>query len=229
MALRAYTLRRPEPSPELAPQVPVPPSNGRTQTRHSDPRWPKHVLVFDTETTTDEQQRLTFGSYRVLRWDRSGQRLELISEGLFHADDLGEWYPAALTELYQYAEAHALRLLSRREFMERVFRRVALDLRGLVVGFNLPFDLSRIAVESGEARGHFHGGFSFVLWDYEKTPGHWAVHPFRPRVCVKSLDSKRAFIGFSRPMATGDATEKTYRGHFLDVRTLAFALSAKSH
>src|SRR5277367_2364733 len=45
-------------------------------------RQPRAMLVFDTETRTDETQRLTFGSYRFLVND------QLREEGLFYADDL---------------------------------------------------------------------------------------------------------------------------------------------
>ena len=50
--------------------------------------FPKHVLVLDTETTTDSLQSLNFGVYQFcesgLRW----QLTQLAEEGLFHADDL---------------------------------------------------------------------------------------------------------------------------------------------
>ena len=53
-----------------------------------------------------------------------------------------------------------LRLMSRREFAER-FDKAARKGRATVAGFNLPFDLSRLAVSCGEARGgRFAGGFS---------------------------------------------------------------------
>jgi hypothetical protein len=226
IALRAYTQRQAPPTKAEGTTTP-PPANPQRRMRRSDPRWPKIVLVFDTETTTDETQRLISGSFRTLKWNRSGG-LNLISEGLFYADDLAAWNPAALAVLQAYAAAHSVPLMSRRAFMDNVFRRVAIDSRGLVVGFNLPFDLSRLAIDAGEARGRFHGGFSLTLWEYEKAPGQWLPHPFRPRVCVKSLDSKRAFIGFARPLSR-DSKEPTFRGNFLDLRTLAFALSAKSH
>jgi hypothetical protein len=74
----------------------------------------KHVLVFDTETTTDASQRLTFGSYRCYR-ARNG--LELRAEGLFYADDLGSFDPDGLAVLRAYAAARGLPCLSRREFL----------------------------------------------------------------------------------------------------------------
>lgn len=227
IALRAHTVRRSPVTDYDATTPPAAPPRKRTAGR--DPRWPKHVLVFDTETTTDAAQSLIFGSYRVLRW-RGNETLALIEEGLFHADDLATENPYAFRALGAYAKAHDVLLCSRRDFMNRVFRHVAIEQRGMVVGFNLPFDLSRLAIGSGEARNWFRGGFSFPLWDwFDKESGRWVENPYRPRVCVKSLDSKRAFIGFTRPMATGEQHEATFRGSFLDVRTLAFALSDRAH
>ena len=62
-----------------------------------------------------------------------------------------------------------------------------------------------------------------------KESGEWRENPSRPRVCVKSLDSKRAFMGFARPMAGTTGSASAFRGNFLDLRTLAYALSGTSH
>src|SRR5258707_5235632 len=51
-------------------------------------KWPKYCLVFDTETTIDPKQKLTFGCYRRGQLDGDGYRC--IEEGLFYADDLGQ-------------------------------------------------------------------------------------------------------------------------------------------
>jgi len=79
----------------------------------------------------------------------------------------------------------------------------------LVVGFNLPFDLSRLAIKSGNARRRFKNGFSLPISD--KT--------FYPRIRIRTLDSARSFIGFS--------ARERYEGRFLDLRTLCFALTNK--
>jgi len=114
--------------------------------------------------------------------------------------------------------------------------------RCLVVGFNLPFDLSRIAYDFTKARGRFAGGFSLGLWSYlDKTD--WE-HPnrYRPRVGIKHIDSKRALKGFTARnepdqadlIPEGSPTGEPepgykFRGHFLDLRTLAFTLFDKSY
>ncbi|MBA2684044.1 MAG: hypothetical protein H0U66_06110 [Gemmatimonadaceae bacterium] len=170
-----------------------------------------------------------FGSYRVGRWNSTGT-LELIQEGLFHADDLGEWYPEGLAVLREYAARESIPLRSRRKFMDTTFYQVAAQMRALVVGFNLPFDLSRLAVDAGEARGWYYGGFSFTLWDYrDKSTEKYRPNLYRPSLRIKHAHNKAAFIGFANPMRSDDKTTKIGHGNFLDLRTIAYALSAEGH
>jgi hypothetical protein len=133
-------------------------------------RLPEGMLVLDTETRVDATQKLTFGSYRFMI---AGQCLE---EGLFYGDDLPK---ADLRVLEEYAAHHPaetvpggvkqLRLLTRREFL-KLFYDLAYKARCLVVGFNLPFDLSRLAFDFAPARGFYAGGFSLVC-------GHTRTRP----------------------------------------------------
>lgn len=199
---------------------------------------PESRLVFDTETSTDPAQRLLFGSYRFYH------RGKLAQEGLFYGDDL----PRSDREtLSRYIADHPgdtgqrLKLLSRAEFAEKFFQ-AGYKGRCLIVGFNLPFDLSRIACDVVSARGRFTGGFSLGLSTYRDANGAERPHKFRPRIGVKHIDSKRALKGFTgrnSPDAPdlipdGSKTGKPedgykFRGHFLDLRTLAFALTDCGH
>src|SRR5438128_4886549 len=200
---------------------------------------PGAMLVWDTETRIDATQPLTFGSYRFIL---DGQCLE---EDLFYADDL----PAEdLPILEQYIATHSadatdkrLHLRTRREFIDIIYRAVYKG-RCLLVGFNLPFDLSRIAYDFKSARGRFAGGFSLGIWSYIDEMGREQGDQFRPRIGIKHIDSKRALKGFTgrnQPDGTdlipeGSQTGKPekgykFRGHFLDLRTLAFALTDKSY
>jgi len=204
-------------------------------------RCPEAMLVFDSETRTDAAQRLTFGSYRFII---AGECHE---EGLFHADDLTA---AELSILKLYVSKHRadvakgkdeLRLLTLSEFLDKLYR-AAYKSRCLLVGFNLPFDLSRIAGDVAPARGRFAGGFSLGLWFYADKFGQKQRNPNRPRIGIKQIDSKRALKGFtgridpdkSDLIPEGSETgepEKGYkfRGHFLDLRTLAFVLTDQSY
>jgi hypothetical protein len=169
---------------------------------------PSHAIVIDTETTTDTTQRLLFGSYRILCLDDPdyppGSCRE---EGLIYADDLPDREPQAFAVLQRYVAEHEadldvlsyrrrLKHVSRREFA-RVFYRWAYKKRALVVGFNLVFDLARLAVDVGDARRSYGGGFSLVLWDYETAAGTRRENSHRPRLIIKSLNSKQHLFHFT--------------------------------
>jgi len=204
-------------------------------------RRPKAMLVFDTESRVDASQRLTFGSYQFIV---NGQCSE---EGLFYADDLPE---ADLGILKKYVQTHRadaaqgnwqLLLLTLSEFLDKLYL-AAYKGRCLLVGFNLPFDFSRLAYDVLPARGRFAGGFSLGLWQYIDENDQKRRNKFRPRIGVKHIDSKRALKGFTgrdEPDESdlipehSDAAKPEdgykFRGHFLDLRTLAFALTDKAH
>lgn len=185
------------------------------------------VIVFDCETTIDAVQQLNFGFCRIGYDYGTGFRCH--TEICFYADDLPErdrrGY-AALLRFVNGARADIspgengnpyLRLMSRTEFANKWLWPISYIKRGTVVGFNLPFDLSRIAIHAGEARGHYDGGFSLQIWETN----------MRPRVCYKAIDSKKAFIGFTRINSPEGKTG--WRGKWLDLRTLTHALTGKSH
>ena len=123
-------------------------------------RWPpKSVLVFDTETTTDARQQLTFGSYRgyLLAPDSDGSpRYKLAEEVLFYADNA----PAdAIKRLKDYARSHRSAVPGRRR-VPVISQRIATTLlhavkraRALVCALGFPFDCSRLAFKAGAARG----------------------------------------------------------------------------
>jgi hypothetical protein len=209
---------------------------------HAKKSWrlPKARLVFDTETRTDATQRLTFGSYRFIV---DGRCLE---EGLFYANDLPrqdrrvlEKYVAKYNK--RIGRRVRLHLFTLKEFVDCFFK-VAYKGRCLIIGFNLPFDISRISFDWKPARGRFAGGFSYILASYKDNRGIEHPNNFRPRIGIKQIDSKRALKGFTarnRPdqsdlipenSETGKAQRGyKFRGHFLDLRTLAFALTDQSY
>ena len=214
-------------------------------------RLPEYALVIDTETSTDITQALNFGSYRFIALnDGENPPGSCLEEGLFYADELAARYPDGLGTLESYVGAHEadldveryrrpLHLYTRREFVRQVFLRAAYRTRALVVGFNLPFDLSRLAVDVSAARRSYAGGFSLALWDYEKN-GERVPDPNRPRVVVKSLNSKEHLFRFTarragdpedyeeREQADGKTRRVAFSGHFLDLHTLTFALTAEN-
>ena len=230
VAVRGYTVRddvgeRPRRRPGTVPDV-------------------AHVLVIDTETTTDPRQALTFGCARYCRVRPDGS-LVTVAEILFHADDLKATDPAGYAVLDAYAHIPGrtadvdltytacgvdwrLHLMPVSLFLKTWVRPLAWENNAIpgqepatLVFFNAPFDISRLAGYVATSRGAMmSGGFSFAWWLKDGIP-----HTFRPRIAVKNLDSKRAFIQY---MSTGEK-ERGTRGHFLDLRTLVFALTGRGH
>lgn len=200
------------------------------------------MLVIHTAERTGSAQKLTFGIYRLIV---GGECLE---EGLLYADDLPR---RELQVLQDYVVRHnvdvapgdhrRLRLLARCEFLNLFFQ-LAYKARCHVVGFDLPQDISRLACDSKPARGFYAGGFSFCLWSYKDRQGRERPDGFRPRLCVKNIDSKRSLIGFTGRnspdqvdlIPEGSPSGKPqpgykFRGHFLDLKTLAFGLTDEGY
>ena len=200
------------------------------------------MLVFSTQTKVGAAQKLTVGSYRVI-FDS-----QCLEEGLFYGDDLSKkdrklleqyvrtYRPDTVTE-----GVRKLRLLTRIEFLEEVYWN-AYKARFLLVGFNLPSALSRIAFNFSSARDQFAGGFSLGLWSYTDNGGRNRIDTFRPKVRIKYIDNKRALIDFGGrrspdkedmipedPNSGDSKPARTFRGHFLDLRTFAFALTDNAY
>jgi len=182
------------------------------------------VLIFDTETTTDAAQKLRFGTYQV----RKGS--VLIDAGIFY--DPETLNGSEQVTLKEYARKHQLTLMNVQEFIEKIFYGVGYKYRASIVGFNLPFDISRLAIGHAPARGTrynklMRGGFTFKLSD-----NHW-----QPRVQIKHVSSRNAFIQFAatreQRTSRGNRKKGNYqpvrRGFFIDTKTLAAALTSQSH
>jgi hypothetical protein len=202
------------------------------------PRSSQWVVVFDTETTTDPGQRLRFGTYQV----RNGDGLH--EAGLFY--DQSALTPEELELLSSYATENKLKVIDRDTFADNMFYRYGYWLRGTIVGFNLPFDISRIAIGHSSARktsakksekrrqstenarylNLMKNGFSLKLSNDKRNQ----------RIQVKHLSRKAAIIRFAAPLRSQDARSvrkrndgvSVRRGFFVDVSTFATAQFARS-
>jgi hypothetical protein len=198
----------------------APPPNPKTHTRKARKSGPSEwVLVFDCETTTTAEQQLRFGTYEVYKGT------ERIEGGIFldHASLTKEEREL----IYNYASQHQLRAMTAEKFIEDIFYGIGYELRATIVGFNLPFDLSRLAIRHGSARGKtMRGGFTFQL----------SKDPWKPRVQVKHLSAKAALIQFTKPRLRNDTRgmrkrglkSSERRGAFMDVKTQAAAHTSRS-
>lgn len=220
------------PAPDITDQLPIalrafagpqftelkePPTSPlrRKRSKVSASPW---SLVFDTETTTDAGQALRFGTYQVRR---AG---ELCGSGIFY--EPSTITTAELETLRAYAESAGLMLLTRDEFAERIFYGIGYACRATIAGFNLPFDISRIAIRHSSARNEMRGGFSFAL----------SQNPYQPHVRVRHISQRSAFIRFAGLPKQPDSRSQRRRGektafragHFVDVKTLAGSIFARS-
>lgn len=185
------------------------------------------VLVFDCETRTTPDQQLRFGTYQ-LRY-----RANLVERGAFYDPTLPKADLDVLTQVIAEErpgnDGEKIRLLTREEFIERVFYQSAFEVGAQIVGFNLPFDLSRLAIGQASARRSMKGGFSLKLHHNKQFPN----------VVIKHLSQRASIIQFAgiKP-GKGDGAEDEFldtdkrfanRGYFVDVKTFAASLLSASH
>ena len=182
-------------------------------------------IVFDTETTIDPRQRFRLGVYRIYDRDR------LDEERFFFDPDVLSFEEKEI--LHAYARNKGLPpAITLAEFREEVLLKRGYAIGARIIGFNLPFDLSRVALDAAPARPtkyrtKFRGGFSFKL----SNDPHW------PKIQVKHIGPKAAFMEFTVPgnQQTSRSMRKTgrhnapHRGVFIDVKTLAGAILSQSH
>jgi hypothetical protein len=210
IALRAYV-----PPPPAKPSA-TPPHETRSHKPTSPSAW---TLVFDTETTVDAAQRLRVGAYQFRKAD------ELDESGLFYDPTVVSEEDLALLRRVCREGRHVLRTTA--EFIDEVLFARAYDLRASIVGFNLPFDISRLAIRHGSARGKaMRGGFTFKL-----SPLWW-----RPAIQVRHLNARASLIQFTHPPKRRDPrgqrkrkiAPRNRRGSFIDLKTIAAALYSRS-
>jgi hypothetical protein len=93
----------------------------------------------------------------------------------------------------------------------------------MIVGFNLPFDLSRLSRGWRRSR---RGGFRLIpslQLDYKSRT--WKPHPYRPEISLDAKDARTTFITRGVPRFRKDEWKNP--GRFLDVGTLLFSLFDK--
>ncbi len=185
-------------------------------------KWARFAMVFDCETTIDLRQDLTFLWWRFCELKNDEYLCQ--QEGIAYADQLPDGSIALIKSFVGRKRAAVeegcpptILVQSRTEFVNDRFWE-ALKAGAVVVCFNAPFDLSRLAVDYRGAKRK-GAGWSSVLWEYKGEPDE-----FKPRLTIKPKDSRAAFIN----LAGGDPNNRVqYRGRFLDLSVLGWALRNK--
>jgi hypothetical protein len=177
----------------------------------------KWSVIFDTETTTDEAQRVRLGAYQLREGHQGRERGLFFNPEVLSAPDR--------RRLKRYAAAKRLKLITLKEFVEQVIVGVGYGWQATLIGFNLPFDISRVAADHGDARGSMRPGFSFDMAPNKKGP----------RVRVRHLTGRAALMKFYGPgqrLPRGQKKRKVEaaprRPALVDVSTLASALLGRA-
>ncbi len=201
----------------------------------SPAKWLGEVLILDTETTVDTVLKLNFGTYRRCKLFPAGY--QCVEEGLFYADDLDTKQRSVIDryvngpknlpqlDVKMFPPPMRLKLYSRSDFVERVFWK-AMRNGVMIVGFNLPFDISRLAVKSSPAADE---GWSLVLSVRKsRKTGEIEINLERPRVVIASKDSRVTFIRL-RDIFRPKEWPWPHEGRFLDLYALGWALRNEVH
>lgn len=190
---------------EIALRVYTNHKKGNFNFKEKAPLEHDRTLTLDTETTNDKYQNLKFGFFVL----HSNGVLE--KRGVFYNPKCVS--EVELKTLKSSCRKNSIPLRELEEFVEEIFYPEVYFKKALCVGFNLPFDLSRLATGYSYARGSMKNGFSFKL----------SKNRALPRIKIKHLDNTKSFIRF------GKSLYGNFGGHFLDLKTLAVALTDDKH
>ena len=206
---------------------------------YSERVWPEYALIFDTETTLDPQgQSLLFGFYRVCRLE--GNDYHCIEEGILHTDDLSSTQLDVITRYVQESRSEVvssdydeqIHVYNRSEFVERMLFD-AVKTKSLIVAFNAPWDISRLAVGHRVSRNR---GWTLILSQrISRKTGELEPNPERPCMRVTSKDSKAAFFSLTKPVRPEEwptykvANKTRIVCRVLDLHTLGWALFNEQH
>ena len=180
------------------------------------------VMTLNVEATKDQDQKLRFGSAAVWINDR------LYRICLFYDETLDERKIRLVKEfgekLQQQQENCIVTVLPKSEFVTRMFYPYVYEARAKLVGFDLPYQISRLATSWSRARK--------VQDAFSMKPAE--DNPRLPAIRVKSIDSNSAMIQFVTPLRKKSEKKsipasKVYRGCFVDVKTLAYVATNNSY
>jgi len=173
-----------------------------------DPLRHDRVLVFDTETTIDQYQNFKIGFFQIY------QEGYIQHEGLFYDPSMLDEKETRTWNLY--ASRYNISIYTLSDFIDDVLYKEIFGLQTLCVGFNLPFDISRISKKVGDSRGRNKGGFTFTL----------SENRFNPPIIIKKMGTAHTFKFTSTKHNKG---KNRFSGYFLDAQKLAEVLLQSKH
>ncbi len=188
---------------------------------------PEHALIFHCATTQGGRQDLLVGAYICAKLKDGNYVAEEI--GLFHRDG----HPEELQVLKRFVRDSIYELGTSEEFRRRIFLKY-LKAEALVVAYDAPNQISRIAVKSNKSSKR-RRAFSFYFRQFrDKKTGTIRPSGFEPGISIESLDAAKAIYRPIKYMAqAADAEQEDEKAfsnvHVLDLKTLTAALTGESY
>ncbi len=184
---------------------------------------PGHALIFHCTPTSDEKQELLVGAY-ICAEKKDG--LFIVKEiGLFPRDG----HPEELRVLQRFVRGSAFELATVEDFCRKVFLKY-LKAGALIVAYDAPFQISRIAVKWNKSRKR-RRAFSFYFRQFRhKKTGAMLPSWHEPGLSIESLDSTKALYRlikykFHEDDADREEEEESSNAHILDLKTLTATLT----
>ena len=173
------------------------------------------VLVFGSQTTTDQYQNLVIGTCGI--W--INEKLQKFC--LFYDDSTPH---PKIEKIKSHASKMTLpddciiHVMSKDEFVAKIFYQYVYFGRARCIGFDIPFEISRLAIHYGKAR-NMQNGFSFKL----------SENLSYPNIRVRNINRDASFVQFAAPIRKkSEKRRNVYRGYFVDVKTLHYSMTNES-
>lgn len=173
------------------------------------------VLVFNSQTTQDRYQNLIIGTCGVWINDKL-QKFCLFNDDSATVSKM-EKIKLHVSKL-NLPDDCTVHVMSRNEFITKIFYPHVYLGRAKCIGFDLPFEISRLAIHYGKAR-NMQNAFSLKL----------SGNLFNPNIRIKNINGNASFVQFAAPIRKKSQKKKqTYRGYFIDVKTLHYSMTNES-
>jgi hypothetical protein len=186
----------------------------------------KQALIFHCVPTPDEKKDSLLGAYICA--ELKGGEYVAKEIGLFHRDG----HPDEVRILQRFVRGSAYELGSMETFRRKVFLKY-LKAGALIVGYDVPFQISRIAVKWHKSQKR-RRAFSFYFRIFrDKKTGKVRPSGFEPGLSIESLDASKAIYRlikykFHDKDAERDEEQQSSGVHILDLKTLTAVLTGEA-
>jgi len=205
--------------------IPVTPQKEYRSKRRAS--QPKQALIFRCATTADEKKDLLFGAYigaelEGLEW--AAKEIGLVCRGD---------HPEEFRVFERFVKGSAYERGTVEDFRRRVFLKY-LKAGALIVAYDAPFEISRIAIKWNKST-KTRRAFSFYFRMFrDRETGKMRPSGYEPGISIESLDAAKAIY---RPIkykfhdrdAKQEVEKQFSNVHILDLKTLTSVLTGEVH